>query len=135
VLLIVHVARPASELRVSAVERPRAAEAAPTAAPSPQIPSLAMSASRPLFTSSADAASSNTPRVQQSPSGKQLAAHLTLMGIVAGNPGQAIIEDDQTKKTYFVTVGQAVAEGAVVEQVLDHHVILDLDGEKIDLTL
>jgi len=141
VLLIVHVARPASELRVSAgqagasaVERPRVATT-PTTAPPQEIPSLAMSASRPLFTSSADAASSDAPRAQQSPSGKQLAAHLTLMGIVAGNPGQAIIEDDQTKKTYFVTVGQAVAEGAVVEQVLDHHVILDLDGEKIDLTL
>lgn len=57
------------------------------------------------------------------------------MGIVSGNPGQAIIEDSQTKKTHFVTVGQVVVEGAVVEQVLDHHVILDLDGEKIDLTL
>ena len=133
VWLIVHVARPASELRVSAVERPRVTDT--TATPPPEIPSLATSASRPLFTPSVETASSNAPRVQPSVSGKQLAARLTLMGIVSGNPGQAIIEDSQTKKTHFVTVGQVVVDGAVVEQVLDHHVILDLDGEKIDLTL
>lgn len=145
VWLIVHVMRPLPELRlpaprrqagqagVSAVERPRATDT--TATPPPEMPSLATSGGRPLFTPPADAPSSSASRVQPSVSGKQLAARLTLMGIVSGNPGQAIIEDSQTKKTHFVTVGQVVAEGAVVEQVLDHHVILDLDGEKIDLTL
>ena len=57
------------------------------------------------------------------------------MGIVAGEPAQAIIEDTQTNKTYFVTAGQAVVEGAVLDKVLDNRVILDLDGEKIELSL
>jgi len=60
---------------------------------------------------------------------------LTLMGIVSGNPAQAIIEDAETKKTYFVTPGQMVVDGAVLERVLDNRVVLDLNGEKIDLTL
>ena len=64
-----------------------------------------------------------------------MAARLTLMGIMAGNPGQAIIEDSQTKKTYFVTVGQGVVEGAVVEKILDNRIQLDLAGEKIELSL
>ena len=57
------------------------------------------------------------------------------MGIVSGDPGEAVIEDAETKKTYFVTTGQAVVEGATLERVLDNRVILDLGGEKIELTL
>ena len=34
-----------------------------------------------------------------------------------------------------MTAGQTVVEGAVVEQVLENHVVLDLAGEKIELTL
>jgi hypothetical protein len=105
-------------------------------APLPDVPSLAASATRPLFASSVNAGgSAASSGTAPSVAAKTLAARLSLMGIMAGDPGQAIIEDTQTKKTYFVTVGQAVVEGAILESVLDNRVILELAGEKIELTL
>ena len=103
----------------------------------PPLPSLAESVSRPLFSPPADASGSASSGPRQAPSGSAalLASRLTLLGIVAGTPGQAIIEDSQTKKTHFVSPGQAVVDGAVVDQVLDTRVILDFLGEKIELTL
>lgn len=134
--LILEATRPLPSVDMPVIANPSAEAPAPPAGLSPEIPSLVESASRSLFTASADvSASSPTPRPRQGAAAKLLASRLTLMGIVPGDPAQAIIEDSETKKTYFVTTGQAVVEGAVLEQVLDHHVILDLDGEKIDLTL
>ncbi|MBI3083601.1 MAG: hypothetical protein HYY90_04480 [Candidatus Omnitrophica bacterium] len=135
--LILEAAHPLPSVDMPVIAKPSAESPAPPAGPSPEeIPSLATSASRSLFTASADvSASSPTPRPRQGAASKLLASRLSLMGIVPGDPAQAIIEDSETKKTYFVTTGQAVVEGAVLEQVLDHHVILDLEGEKIDLTL
>ena len=110
--------------------------ATPTDLPSTEMPSLSASATRPLFVAPTPAAGLATgPSTVPSVAAKTLAARLSLMGIVAGNPAQAIIEDAQTKKTYFVTVGQTVLEGAVLQQVLDNRVILELQGEKIELTL
>ena len=104
-----------------------------------EMVSLSASASRPLFAASAATSSKTgtdqTAHAAPSAAAQQLAARLTLMGIVAGNPAQAIIEDSQTKKTYFVMVGQPVIEGAVLEQVLEHRAILNLNGEKIELAL
>lgn len=106
------------------------------APPSEALPVLAESVSRPLFAPMAvGVPSSQGSRTSPSASGKSLASRLTLMGIVAGNPAQVIIEDAETKKTYFVTVGQMVVDGAVLKQVLDNRVVLDLDGEKIELSL
>ena len=104
-------------------------------APAPEaLPSLASSAPRPVFSpiSAGPSASGFSP-----PSGSAtlLASRLTLMGIVAGSPAQAIIADSQTNKTYFVTAGQTVVEGAVLEQVRENGVALDLGGEKIELAL
>lgn len=107
-------------------------------APLPPLPSLAESASQSLFASPIIASSGATgPAVPAGPSqtGKLLASRLTLMGVVSGESPQAIIEDSETKKTYFVTVGQTVTEGATLEKVLDNRVILDLNGEKIELSL
>lgn len=105
------------------------------------VPSLAGSVTRPLFGAFTPAASpagnDSAPQQHVGPSelAKQLVTRLTLTGIVAGESPQAVIEDNETKKTYFVTVGQVVAEGAVLEQVLDNRIILDLSGEKISLSL
>jgi len=129
--------RPLPEVRVPAVPEvsPPPAEVPPLA----DMPSLAASAARPLFQSAAAGASAPgvSPTAGAGPSdvAKALASRLTLMGIVSGEPPQVVIEDAETKKTYFVTIGQAVVEGAVVEQVLENRVILDLGGEKIDLSL
>jgi len=102
----------------------------------PDAPSIAATASAGLFKPAQPVESAASGAgINPSPSAKQLAARLTLKGIVSGNPPQAIIEDAETKKTYFVSVGQAVVEGALLEQVLDNRVILNLNGEKIDLAL
>ena len=101
-----------------------------------QMPSLAASATRPLFAAPVElAVTAAPPKVGMSDAAKLLAARLTLMGIISGNPAQAIIEDSQTRKTYFVSAGQMVADGAVLDQVLDNRVILSLEGEKIELTM
>ena len=139
VYLIIQLVRPVPTVHVPVIaDRPSTEP--PATIPTPQeMPSLAQSASPTLFTSPAASPSAPTtgsrPRGAPSASAKLVASRLTLMGIVGGEPAQAIIEDSQTKKTYFVTAGQAVVEGAVVEQVLDNRVILDLEGEMIELTL
>ena len=136
VVLVVQAVRPLPTLTPPVVAAPDESAPAPTAVTPPEIPSLARSASHPLFTPPV-ATSETTPASRTAPSGsaQQLTTRLTLLGIVPGDPAQAIIEDSQTKKTYFVTTGQAVVEGALLDQVLENHVVLDLHGEKIDLTL
>ena len=130
-LLIVQALRP-----LPPIPRPveAAAEVQPAPPSAPEMPSLSASISRPIFSSSA-AGPAATTAAPVSNTAKLLSARLTLMGIVAGEPPQAIIEDAETKKTFFVTVGQMVVEGAVVEQVLDNRVVLNAAGEKIELSL
>jgi len=130
IILLVQVVRPLPTVTVP-VASPAPAEGAASAG-APELPSLTAAASRPLFAPPAAPAAGPA-----SPSGSatQLASRLTLMGIVSGHPAQAIIEDSQTKKTYFVTEGQTVVDGAVLEQVLDSRVVLNLSGERIELGL
>ena len=141
IVLIAQALRPLPTIPVPAIDASVSSEPAPTTALPQELPSLAASAARPLFTSPAEMAeagpTTSTPTPKSSPSAmaRLLTSRLSLMGIISGNPAQAIIEDGQTKKTYFVTVGQAIVEGAVLDQVLDNRVILDLQGEKIELTL
>ncbi len=98
------------------------------------LPSLVSAAARPLFQL---VTAPSTPQESSKPSeeAKTLAARLTLLGIVAGDPAQAIIEDAQTKKTFFVTVGQPVVEGLIVRDIRENRVVLDLSGETIELSL
>lgn len=136
VWLIVQAVRPLPEIPVPVVASPSADEPATAAAVLDGLPALSATASQPLFTP--PAATPSMPSASAaipSASVRQLAARLTLTGIIAGSPAQAIIEDAETKKTYFVTAGQAVVDGAVLEQVLDNRVILDRAGEKIELSL
>jgi len=137
VSLVIQVMRPAPTVRIPTVGTVFPREPVSVTAAPPEMPSLVTSVTRPLFTPPADLTAStvSTPKSGPSASAKLLATRLTLMGIVSGNPSQAIIEDAQTKKTFFVSKGQAVSDGAVLDQVLDNRVILDLDGEKIELTL
>ena len=140
VYFVIQMARPLPPVHIPPV--PDIPTTAPMTEPPPpvDVPQLTGSVSRPLFVSSLATGlpgTSTEPPKTAGPSteAKDLAARLTLMGIVAGDPAQAVIEDSQTKKTYFVTAGQAVAEGAVLEQVLDNRVILNLNGEQISLSL
>lgn len=137
-VLVAQLTRPLPTLHVPSPPLALVRQEVPDAGrPREKLPSLAASVSRPLFASVKDEAQSAQRAAQAgpSPAATELAARLTLMGIVSGEPAQAIIEDTQTKKTYFVQVGQAVVEGAVLEQVLDNRVILNFKGEQIELTL
>lgn len=132
IVLIVQVLRPLPPVLL----RVEATAEQPAGLPSPhELPSLSASAPRTVFAPSADAPATGAAAAPLSTSTKLLAARLTLMGIVAGDPPQAIIEDSETKKTFFVTAGQMVIEDAVVEQVLDSRVVLTVAGEKIELSL
>lgn len=134
VVLILQFTRPLPALNPPVLDTPH--EPSVAAPSSEELPVLVESVSRPLFAPVAvGVPSSQGSRTSPSASGKSLAARLTLTGIVAGDPAQVIIEDAETKKTYFVTVGQMVVDGAVLKQVLDNRVVLDLDGEKIELSL
>jgi hypothetical protein len=133
-LLIAQALRPLPPVRLpveAALEQP------PAPVAPPEMPSVSASASRTLFAPPAAAAvgGSGVPAAGMSASAKSLASRLTLMGIVAGDTPQAIIEDGETKKTFFVTKGQMVVDGATVDQVLDNRVVLDVGGQKIDLSL
>lgn len=137
VSLVIQVMRPMPTVSIPAVVTAPPHVPTTSTATAPEMPSLVSSATRPLFTAPTDFSASTTamPKAGPSASAKSLATRLTLMGIVSGNPPQAIIEDAQTKKTYFVSKGQAVSDGALIDQVLENRVILDLDGEKVELTL
>ncbi len=121
-----------------------AAAAAPAAAPSQEeltapSPSVSAVVSHPLFVAQPGARSPvGAPRPgsgMPSDDAKGLAARLSLIGIMGGASPQVIIEDTQTKKTFSVTVGQSLIEGLVVAEVLDNRVVLDLNGERIELSL
>ena len=87
-----------------------------------------------VFVSPVTSTGASTEIKPPSMDAKQFAAKLTLTGIITGDPPQAILEDTETKKTYFVSPGQVV-DGAVVESVLENRVILNLQGEKVELGL
>ena len=99
------------------------------------VPSLASAVSRPLFQTVGTELIPGSAAMAPSAQAGAVTARLTLMGIVTGNPPQAIIEDAQTKKSYFVTVGQGLLEGVTVEAIRPDRVVLNLHGEKIELSL
>jgi hypothetical protein len=135
VWLIVQAVRPLPGGEPSRAADASRGSASPAAAP--ELPSLSESAAPSLFgagvpSTAPDAFVSSRPAL--SGSAKLLGSRFTLTGIVSGEPPQAIVEDTQTQKTYFLTVGQGI-EDAVLEQVMEDRVILDLNGEKIELSL
>ena len=112
-------------------------EASPPETPSgPSAAPLSAAAARPLFVTPVSpgtaARAASVPLSQQA---KELAGRLSVLGIVEGEPRQAIIEDAQTKKTYFVSVGQQVVDGMVVTEVRTDRVVLDVDGQHLELSL
>ncbi len=67
-------------------------------------------------------------------SGQDKLKDLSLIGIVAGDKPQAVIEDRKIQKTYFLNKGQSVNQ-MIVEDILEDRVILDFEGEKLELVL
>ena len=134
VWVVAQIVRPLPEVSLPVTPAPDVPAPPSATPPEVDMPSIVASAPRPLFSAAASAGAAPS-RQALSGSARLLATRLTLTGIVSGDPPQAIIEDAQTQKTYFVTVGQPLAEGAVLDEVLDNRVILDFQGERIELTL
>jgi len=65
---------------------------------------------------------------------QDIRANLNLLGIVTGDNNQAIIEDKNLKKTFFLYKGDNLGELKVYE-IKNNAVILDYKGEKIELSL
>jgi hypothetical protein len=59
---------------------------------------------------------------------------VSLVGIIAGDNPQAIIEDRRAQKTYYVNKGESF-EGYTVEDILVDKVVLSYEGKNISLFL
>lgn len=68
------------------------------------------------------------------PTVDEVRANLSLIGIIAGERPQAIIEDRKAGKSYFLYKGGSVGEAKVVD-VLDDSVIMEYQGQKFELVL
>ncbi len=138
-VMVVQIIRPLPHVELPAVTATAPSAVDRTTAPSVEMPSLSEQPAQSIFATTAAepqwAAASSSSTVSPSAQANALAARLSLVGIVAGDPPQAIIEDSQTQKTFFVTKGQRVIEGAVLQEIRDSHVILQYQGEQIELTL
>lgn len=92
------------------------------------------------YSSSIEARSIFTPQqveiepVAAGPTVDEVRANLSLIGIIAGERPQAIIEDRKAGKSYFLYKGGSVGEAKVVD-VLDDSVIMEYQGQKFELVL
>lgn len=66
--------------------------------------------------------------------GEDLPKGLSLLGIVKGDRNQAIIEDKEAKKTFFLYKGDTFGEFKVYD-IKNSRVILDYKGNKIELDI
>jgi hypothetical protein len=72
---------------------------------------------------------------QKSPLSKQdLIKNLNLLGIVESENSQAIIEDKETKRTFFLYKGDRFGEFTVYD-IKESGIIFDYKGEKIELRM
>ena len=70
--------------------------------------------------------------VANAPNAMDLIKNLTLVGIVLDQNPTVIIEDQQSKETLFLHVGDKVNE-AVIEEVQKSKVILNFHGQRVEL--
>lgn len=57
---------------------------------------------------------------------------INLLGIISGDNPQAILEDKNTQKTYYLNKGQSISD-FVVEDIKEGRVILNYKGQKLEL--
>ncbi|MFH0772069.1 MAG: hypothetical protein V1933_05565 [Candidatus Omnitrophota bacterium] len=60
--------------------------------------------------------------------------NLSLIGIIGGENPQAIVEDKENGKSYFLFKGQTINQ-MKVEDILEDRVIFDFNGQRFELTL
>lgn len=63
---------------------------------------------------------------------ERLAENLVLLGVTLDHQPQAVIEDQKSKKTYFLKVGESIGQ-IKVEAILKGKVILGYENEKLEL--
>jgi len=64
----------------------------------------------------------------------QKASRLHLVGIINGDPIQAVVEDAQTHTTLYLTTGQSIGD-IRIEKILSDHIVLASDDDHMDLAL
>ena len=65
---------------------------------------------------------------------EEILGNLNLLGIITGENNQAIIEDKNLKKTFFLYKGDSLGELKVYD-IKSNMVILEYKGEKIELSI
>lgn len=70
----------------------------------------------------------------QGSSAADASGDLSLVGIIAGDEPQAIIEDKASQKTYYLNVGNSM-NGITVTEITDGKVVLDYRGKRLVLVL
>ena len=70
--------------------------------------------------------------VENAPNAMDLIKNLTLVGIVLDQNSTVIIEDQQSKETLFLHVGDKLNE-AVIEEVQKSKVIFNFHGQRVEL--
>ncbi|MFH0858172.1 MAG: hypothetical protein V1842_01320 [Candidatus Omnitrophota bacterium] len=88
-------------------------------------------ARRPIFNSAREPAAGQGP---VSGVDMNLTKDINLVGIISGEPTQAIIEDLKTKRTYYVTKGQFIGE-LKVDDIQKGKIILNYNGQRYELYL
>ena len=67
-------------------------------------------------------------------SNTDLVKQLNLVGIIAGENPQAVIEDKNTQKTYYLNKGQFLGE-IQLEDILEGKIIINHKGQRFELYL
>jgi hypothetical protein len=65
---------------------------------------------------------------------EDVAGNISLVGIIAGDNPQAVLEDKKSQKTYYMTKGESF-NGFTVEEISQGKVVLDYQGKKFALSL
>ncbi|MFH0840250.1 MAG: hypothetical protein V1883_04460 [Candidatus Omnitrophota bacterium] len=77
---------------------------------------------------------SDTPAVPEGPSVEEIGANLSLIGIIAGDKPQAIIEDKKAGKSYFLYKGGSAGQAKIVE-IMEDRVLMEYRNETFELVL
>ena len=89
---------------------------------------------QPDFVSDIEAEFSQFFKNDEPLSVKEAPKNLTVLGIITGEDNQAVIEDKDAGKTFFLYKGDSIGDYKVFE-IKDNAVILDYNGEKIELKM
>lgn len=75
-----------------------------------------------------------TEAVFTGPTIEEISANLSLIGIIAGDRPQAIIEDKKTGKSHFLYQDGSAGKARIVE-ILEDSVVVEYQGERFELVL